>query len=222
MSDTKQEIVFTGWYFWNYAADSAQRAREIKTTHPRACTADTISAILLAAMSTEAFINELAVRLSLLDIYGTEDSKKWASVGKFLEKLEDEHAQVKSKYLWVSHLLPGMPLAVGANPYQSFEQLIKIRNDFAHPKVQGDEPRYMRDFSQRGWLYNKETDEPKLVGWMMQLQTPQIAAWACRAAHDIIWNIVKRFDVGHLPLQDLYDGLAFQWKKSLNDKRVDI
>jgi hypothetical protein len=222
MSDMSREIVFAAWYFWNIAADSAQRAREVKAAYPRACTADTISAILLAAMSTEAFINELSVQLSLLNIYDTAASKNWAKVGNLLNLLEKEHIQVTSKYRLVANLLPEEPLETGKQPYQNFYHLIRIRNDFAHPKAQETEPSYLKDFSQRGWLYNKQDDEPKLAGWMNQLQTPQIATWACQAARDIILNIVKRLEDGHPPLQDLHDQLAFQWKKSLNDKRVEL
>jgi hypothetical protein len=223
MSKAKTEFVYSSWHLWNVAADSAQHSREVKASHPRACTTDTISALLLSAMSTEAFINELGTRLSLLSAYNGKNLGRSANIGTFLEQLEAEHAQIKSKYLLVSNLLPGKPFVKGKPPFQDFSLLIDIRNDFAHLKVQRDAPKYIRSFSQKGWLYNKKKDKPKLVGWMFQLETPEVSAWACRTARTIIWDIVARFQTVTNPLlKKLHDEMASQWKKSLHDKRIEL
>ncbi|MDS4043014.1 MAG: hypothetical protein RKP20_17800 [Candidatus Competibacter sp.] len=215
-------IVYSSFHLWNIAADGAQRAREIKATSPKACTADTIGAILLAAMSTEAFINELGTHLLLLELSPElPEIERWTSVGTLLEQLEKEKAQIKTKYLWVSQILPGCPLTKGKPPFQDFSRLIDMRNDIVHPRALEKEPKYLQDFSQRRWLYNNPEDEPKLAGWLFQLETPEIAAWACRAALAIITDFVERFKNDPHPLiAALHSKMHFQWGNVSNDPRV--
>jgi hypothetical protein len=214
-------IVYSSFHLWNIAADAAQRAHDIKAASPKACTTDTVGAILLAAMSTEAFINELGTRLLFELSPELSDLERWTSVGTLLEQLEKENAQIKTKYLWVSQILPGCPLTKGKRPFQDFSRLIDMRNDIVHPKALEKEPKYLQDFSQKRWLYNKPTDEPKLAGWLFQLETPEIAAWACRAALGVITNFVERFkNAPHPLIAALHSEMHFQWGKVSEDTRV--
>lgn len=145
----------------------------------------------------------------------------WKGIGELLEQLEDAHTQVTAKYLLASILLPKKPLRKGEQPYQDFDMLIDIRNDFVHPKAQVHPPKYFETFVNRGWTYNAKTDKVKLVGWMNQLETPQVARWACRAAHNMIWDIVERFEgISQPPIHHLHMLLKFQWGKTINDERV--
>ena len=219
---SKQLITYASWHLWNIAADAASQAKIKKVAQPKITTADSISAIILSAVATEAFINELGTHLTLLqksELMGVED---WIRVGTQLEEFEAGHEQVTAKYLLVSKLLPGEPLKKGELLFQDFRLLINVRNDFAHPKAQQEPPKYFEVFENRGWTYNKKTDKPKLYRWMTQLETPEIACWACRSAHNIIWNIIERFgDTDHVVIADLYQGMKFQWGKTLSDKRVN-
>ncbi|HEY3245452.1 MAG TPA: hypothetical protein VGM03_19085, partial [Phycisphaerae bacterium] len=53
---------------------------------------------------------------------------------------------------------------------------------------------------------NASEDEIKLQGWMSQLQTPQVACWACRSAYDLVLNFVERFDnITELAIQLIAD-----------------
>jgi hypothetical protein len=219
------QVVYAACHIWNIAADAAKRATDVKAANPGACTSDSVSAIIVAATATEAFINELSHMLSTLDTFGRHAPPTtpvdWKGIGELLEQLEDTHAQVTAKYLLASILLPKDALRKGDQPYQDFDMLINVRNDFAHPKAQVRPPKYFDTFVNRGWTYNAKTDEVKLAGWMLQLETPEVARWACRAAHNIIWDIVERFDGPSEPLiQFLYEHLKFQWSKTVNDERV--
>jgi len=219
---TKLEIVYTAFHLWNVAADAAGRARDIKAEHPRAITSDSVVAVLLAATSTEAFINELGTRLSLSCRPDTPTLEVWGSLGACLEKLESQRATLKAKYLIASKLLPGGAFKKGAAPFQDFSLLIDVRNHFAHPKVQQELPAFIHDFSQRGFLYNRPRDNPKLAGWLFQLETPHIATWACRAARGIIWGVVQRLEFGtHPVISSIHEDMNFQWSKILSDSRVD-
>ncbi len=220
--DSQQSTTYASWHIWNIAADAALQAKIKKVAQPKITTADSVSAIILSAVATEAFINELGRRLTLLQKLELTSVEEWITVGTFLEELEAEHVQVTAKYLLISKLLPGEPLKKGEQPFQDFRLLINVRNDFAHPKAQQKPPKYFEVFENRGWTYNKKTDKPKLYGWMTQLETPEIACWACRSAHNIIWNIIERFGgTDHVVIADLYQGMKFQWGKTLNDKRVN-
>ena len=219
------QVVYAASHIWNIAADAAKRATDVKAAHPRACTSDSVSAVIVAATATEAFINELSHMLSTLDTLGRRALPTtlidWKGIGELLEQLEDAHAQVTAKYLLASILLPKDALRKGEQPYQDFAMLIDIRNDFAHPRAQVRPPKYFDTFVNKRWTYNTKTDEVKLVGWMLQLETPEIARWACRAAHNIIWDIVERFEGTAEPLiQLLHQRLRFHWSKTVNDARV--
>ena len=224
-SDESLQVVYAAWHIWDIAADAAKRATDVKAANPGACTSDSVSAILVAATATEAFINELSHMLSTLDALGKQapptTSVDWKAIGELLEQLENSHVQVTVKYLLASILLPKDALRKDDLPYQDFDMLIDIRNDFAHPKAQVRPPKYFDTFVNRKWTYNAKTDEVQLAGWMFQLETPEVARWACRAAHNIIWDIVERFDGTSEPLiQSLHTRLKFQWSKTVNDARV--
>ena len=219
------QVVYSAWDIWNIAADAAKRASEVKVANTDAITSDTVSAIIISATATEAFINELSHMLITMDMLGRITIPTipvdWKGIGEFLEQLEEAHAPVVAKYLLSSILLPKNSLRKGEQPYQDFNMLIDMRNDFVHPRSQTGEPKYFKKFVDKGWVYNKKTDKIKLVGWMNQLRTPQIARWACRAAHDIIYNLVERFNgVSETQINLLYNRLNFQWSKTVNDERV--
>jgi len=215
--------VFAAWHIWNIAADAAQRAKDLKLANPGVITADTIAAVILSAMTTEAFVNEFGYRLNALPRPTQVENpnlQNWIDVGDILEQLEHERVQVKSKYLLASKLLPGEALQRGRQPYQDFAMLIDMRNDFVHAKAQTKPPQYFEQFVNRGWTYNASEDESKLVGWMNQLQTPQIACWACRSAYNIAWNFVGRFDTTEPAIQSIGASLRLQWAGRQDDDRI--
>jgi hypothetical protein len=162
---TKTEIVHTAFHLWNVAADAASRARDIKAEHPRAITSDTVVAVLLAATSIEAFINELGTRLSLSCRPGAPTLETWGSLGVCLEVLESKRASLKAKYPIASKLLPGGAFKKGAAPFQDFSLLIDVRNHFAHPKVRQELPAFIHDFRRRGIWHNRPRDNPGLAGF---------------------------------------------------------
>jgi hypothetical protein len=217
----EQSTVYTSWHIWNVAADAASQAKVKKAAQPKVVTADSVSAIILSAVATEAFINELGAHLSSLQKLELKNAEDWITVGILLEEFEAERMQVAAKYLFASKLLPGKPLKKGEQPFQNFQLLIATRNDFVYPKAQQKPPKYFAQLERLELTYHKKTDEPKLAGWMTQLATPEMACWACRSAHDIIWNIIERFrDASHMRVGQLYQDMKFQWGKTLNDKRV--
>lgn len=218
-------VAYVSWHIWNIAADAAKRATDLKAANPRACSADTVSTIIVAAAATESFINEIAHKLSNLDAGGgfilQTTPVDWKGIGESLGQLEDKRERVTTKYFLASKLLPKDALQKDAPSYQDFKRLIGIRNAFVHPKPQIPKDLDYDYFVNKGWTYNAKTDKVKLDGWMSQLETPDIARWACRSAHSIIWDIVERFDgTSEYLIQRLHEDLKFQWGKTVNDPRI--
>lgn len=152
-----------------------------------------MTAILLSAISAEAFINELGTLLSNIhvNIIRSEPAiRRWVSLGNLLEQLEADHIQIKSKYLLLSHIIPGTPFLKGEPPFQDFSLLIDVRNDFVHPKAQQEPPKYFQHFLNKGWLVSGKDEEVKFLGWMNRMKTPEIANWACKASLNIIRDIL--------------------------------
>ena len=87
---------------------------------------------IMAAVSAEAFIDEFAFVLS--GLWRSNKAPDLARIGSILEQLEASRVQVTEKFSIASQLLPGTPFDPGSQPFQSFSQLIKLRNFLAHPK----------------------------------------------------------------------------------------
>lgn len=215
-------ISFCAWHLWNVAADAAQRSRDVRRVHPDACTADTLAAVSLSVVAAEAFINEFGYELAEAgNLYREADGADLLGrVGSLLRQLEDDHAKLESKYVLASHMLPGKPFVPGEQPFQDFKKLIRIRNDLTHVKVDGVRP-YLEDFMRRGWAHNRPDDEVKLAGWLFQLETPQIACWACRASHATVWDLVSRLrQVPGVLAEMVHRRASCQWETTLGDKRA--
>jgi hypothetical protein len=204
------------------AAESAERATSAKATNPSVLTADTITAIVLSAAAAEGFINEFGTRLTLLGRSGTSGSTALdhlAETGKKLEACERARTDVATKYLTAGELLQPRALVKGQPPFQDFVQLIRVRNEHLHPKVQTEPHGCFDFFVRKGWTYNKPSDYPKLGGWLMQLQTPEVARWACRAAQGVVDPLVKGLWNVDPWAQPLAIGLI-PWRDAAFDPRI--
>lgn len=90
---------------------------------------DAIEALVLAAVSAEAFVNELVEYAHVSSIGAEPLAEIWGD--------EFENLDVRTKYLLAARLL-GRPLNKGKAPFQDFQHLIRIRNSIVHLKlVQG-------------------------------------------------------------------------------------
>jgi len=133
--------------------------------------------------------------------------------------------------------LPGAPLDKGGKIYQEYTRLTEIRNELVHIKAQVETvphehfkpedrkvaPDFMVFFESKGWTYNRKNDQSKLAGWIGQIQTPQVARWACRISATMILNIIERLaGTGQPIINDVYDCLHFQWRNIVSDERVKI
>jgi hypothetical protein len=94
---------------------------------------EALSSILLAVISCEGFINELAALARHIII--VDKGPAWLkALGEMLDQAEDSRASTESKFQLVKFILTGEPFDKGAKPFQDFATLIEIRNALVHAK----------------------------------------------------------------------------------------
>lgn len=88
-----------------------------------------ITAVLMAALSIEAFFNDVAFGIRVLSV---ENTSRVGGLGAILETIEKGHGSISLKYQISYQVLSGQVLDTGAEPFQSFKLLIDLRNAFVH------------------------------------------------------------------------------------------
>jgi hypothetical protein len=188
---------------WRAAAAARDRA-EAARSGPATPTFDGVIAVLLAAASAEAFINEIPERI---DLYRRDESKElvdlvdrrfWA-LSDVLNELERGRVSILSKYLMAAQAL-GHPYDRAANPFRDFRTLITLRNDVLHIKprnrymppnggtVGGQWPDHVAALEQQGLVLTHSASEG--VSWLEALETPELANWACETSLAIVASIL--------------------------------
>jgi hypothetical protein len=188
------------------AREAVLRAR-IDADRPNALTADAITAIVLSAASTEAFINEFAEYVpSAFSHLGSEETPAaLASCAAVLLELEESHISVTTKYLVGSQVLTGRAFDTGSAPFQDFKQLIELRNSIMHVKTVVRSDRHVGQrvtdaLAQRGLAI--DGTKPGSLAWFDRLMTPATALWAHDAALEIVMAFLDR-----VPIREFYDPL---------------
>ena len=224
--------LFSSGHLWTIAVDAAIRAQVSRINLPHAPTAETTVAIIMAAVAAEAFINELPQLILAHDKYGphprTVTDTTWRAIAASIEQLETDHVQVTGKYLIASVLLPGEPLQRDEQTFADFSKLITIRNNLVHLKVQVEsnypgaakQKTFLNDFKNRRWTNPPLEDGGTAIGWLKQIQTPQVARWACRSSANIIWDTFQRLESLPEPVRKIYEGFEDQWRTCVNNPLI--
>lgn len=175
---------------------------------------------IMAAVAAEAFIEEFAFDLASLNRIGK--GPELARVGSILQQLEESRVQVTEKFQIASQLLPGSPFHPGKEPFQSFGQLIKLRNALAHPKPVARPPRWFQYFVSKGLVVQPPHDDFVYPDWLAQLRSKRCAVWACcaiaRIAQDLIQRIREPCDRMEVP--GIYQRLSSVWDWTTTDSRI--
>jgi len=128
--------------------------------------------------------------------------------------LEESRVQVTEKFQIASVLLPGDPFDAGKQPFDSFRQLIKLRNCLVHPKLTSKPPGWFAYFVNNGLVAQMSGAQPITFDWKMQLQSRQCAKWACQTTARIVLDLIERTravcDERDVP--GLYQTLAQHWE----------
>lgn len=218
--------VLSSRFLWTVAAEYTEKARIARRERPDAAACpDALAAVVFATMFIEAFLNELAWYALDASLIEHSDSIARPKIEQAFEKLRDleaERAQPLDKLRALSGLLPGQALAKGAEPMQSLGVLYAMRNDLVHLKVKAT-PAYLAVFMGKGMTVDKMSDGVQLAGWMNQIQTAEIAAWACQTSRAVAKHLRSQIEL--LGDDVLVDGIVqfgtVDWTRMDPDPRVD-
>lgn len=165
-------------------------ARSIKASPRAGGQHSALVSIVFSVVALEAFLNEVTELAS--------DSKKYPpnlephSVSVFAEVMSDaerSHATLESKFTLANWILAGRRLDRGAQPYQDFALLIRLRNDLVHFKAsdsfdQNATPEEIhKDLIARFKDKNILAENESSAGsWTFLVQTKAVAEWSCKTA----------------------------------------
>lgn len=128
-----------------------------------------------------------------------------------IQQLEESKGQVQLKYDLTMFLLRGVMYSHGAQPYQDFSDLIRLRNTIMHIK-RGDQYEFgsptnaglvpttmdkvMDGLRSRNLLAEPPAGE--FSDWLDLLGTRAVAKWACDAASAIVLSVLDAIPDGVL------------------------
>jgi hypothetical protein len=164
-------------------------------------------ACVFSAVAMEAFINELAGMTSSIILPKLEtEPYKLQAIAEMLEHVEHSHGPLEMKYELVKWICTGQLFDKGTKPYQDFADLIAVRNELVHYKIDRipvaedggvtvAPPRVIGRLRSRHVL----ADIPADVGaaWIHRIGTASMARWACETAAAMV----------HITISFLPDGL---------------
>jgi len=189
---------------YNIAIDAYRRARDRDSDENVVCS-DSLVAIVFAAASIEAFVNQIIVTGEIGPSLGRHGLAVLSRILKLLEK----DAPVATKYELVHLILTGDACAKGERPYQDLDVLITLRNWLAHMK-----PEPLDAVGVTRHLENRQVLRPKkgnaIESQLGRLGTVDVARWACDTAADVTQAIAKLFrsanDVQNQVLSTMFGG----------------
>jgi hypothetical protein len=163
---------------------------------------DALDAIVFAAASTEAFINEFAAIAHERAARGSTlvalpDDDRVQRTGRVLHDLEANRGAIRQKYSISHFLLCGQDYNKGAQPWQDFDALIRVRDAILHLRMdefaldkEGNRtyPKLVQGLSNRGIL---APDTPRTtIPWIAIVATRSAAKWAINSACHIVISIL--------------------------------
>jgi transcriptional regulator with XRE-family HTH domain len=176
-------------------ADRAQREDTTSILTP-----DSNVAIVLAAASTEAFVNELAEYVGL----SRQNASEWRHLPQAVLAAADEvfaaedaRERVTDKYVFAAGAL-SKPFDKGALLFQDFVRLVALRNAIMHIKparldIEHSGEQVAEQLATRGLA--KKRAETFGLPWFDRLQTPGVARWACESGRNIILAMLERIAI---------------------------
>ncbi len=183
-------------------------------TDTRPLRRNALTSIVFAAITLEAFINDLAAHVA--SIAAEQDAPAWAvTLRQILQEAEQSRTSVQSKYLLTRFVLTGNSFDKSDSAYQEFDRLMRLRNEIVHAKPQESTHHY-----EDGQLVNLQ--EPPIIGilrstrglanfdtlfgplnkgWegtstevtvnlLEQISTKWLARWACNAAAAMVATMI--------------------------------
>lgn len=203
-------LFFHSAHIHGIARHARDQAITLQEQDPKVMPAEATTAILMAAISTEAFINELMEVVEIDSdsplLISTPHSPRLLAFAKVLREIEESHGTLTLKYLMASQILSGVMFDKSSSPFQDFRLLVSVRNDIVHLKPKdkfADDPnvplsvtppKYIASMQQRGIA--RPQNPGVNMSWFNILQCDETARWACDSALRIIAAVLNFFPDG--------------------------
>ncbi|HCF28823.1 MAG TPA: hypothetical protein DEV81_16825 [Cyanobacteria bacterium UBA11049] len=178
-----QGFIIDSYHFYNIAKESYYKAQQGFTIHRQN---DALVAIIFAALSLEAFINELGHLATEAKASGHEEDFLNGLINAIEESQESKKKSTLDKFMMASVALSNK-FDKGKHPYQDFADLFKLRDCLVHLKPQD---RLTID-EDSNWFYSgrKLIDRLRSKGIFQEhtqiksitllVSTAKAAKWAC-------------------------------------------
>jgi hypothetical protein len=156
---------------------------------------DALIAVVFAAASVEAFINEAAMLAGLRFRPGLTDPPSVARFKDLLDEAEVSHASTRLKYLLAGSVLLDQAYEKGRQPYQNFDLLLKVRDEVIHLKgerfrmVNGNIVLTERKNIIRALGSRHLVDVGANTGFTNLISTRAVARWACNSAAHMVRSV---------------------------------
>jgi hypothetical protein len=154
--------------------------------------------IVFAAMSLEAFLNEL---IELAQDYGDymEALPAISSFAQLMSDLEKVQGSVETRFNMAHWLLTGRPFAKAEQPFQNFKLLFQLRNDLMHfkpdPRMEEAGPKPAPGIIAKLHGLSILNDSPapdSNRSWVHSLGTRAVAEWACNTSSRMTADMVSK------------------------------
>jgi hypothetical protein len=192
------DTYFFAGNLYSLALQACKRAQGMKS-HGQKLQWDAIPAIVLAACSLEAFVNELTEYSQLRPDAPT-------SLREIQKTLDFPKLEIRDKYKLVAYLL-GKPFDRGAPPYQNFALLVGLGNEIVHLKLVRHKVKHGQKLTIRTPNEVEELRKKGLTAsdefktWYEQIMSAGTAAWACRSASEAVWYLIDSLPEGRFKRQ---------------------
>lgn len=163
---------------------------------------EALVSVVFAAVSLEAFLNEL-VELAE-DFASYEDPQPiTCAFAELMSSLDTLHSSIELRFQMAHWLLTGGSYNTGSQPYQDFKLLFQIRNDLVHfkpdPLTEDGQtkpiPTTLERLRARNVLNDSIAPEHNR-SWMHVVGTKAVAEWACNAASLVAADFVSKLPAG--------------------------
>jgi len=165
--------------------------RSISSKHENQLCNDALVAIVFATSTLEAWISQT---IFIAKKWTKKPPKIIEAFATLLGELDSNKTSASLKIFMSHWVICGKRLDRGAEPYQSFDLLVDIRNSLIHlkPDKVGTEHihKLLLQLKSKGLISDFDPKALRMC-WVLHISNPHIAKWACNTAASMIQQFVK-------------------------------
>ena len=174
---------------------AVEAAHSIKASPRTGGQRPALVSIVFSVVSLEAFFNEITEAAHDSLKYPPNLEPQEVSVfAQVMTDAESSRASLEAKFTFANWILAGKQLDRGAQPYQDFALLMRLRNDLVHFKA-GDafelnqtpeeiHKNLISRFKHKNIL--ADDMQQMILSWTYIIETKALAEWSCRTAASMV------------------------------------